>query len=431
MSNNQLRREMLVGVVFAVAVGVALLGTVAVSGFQLFRPTETWRVRLDRIGGLEEGDEVWIRGYPMGIVDEIRFSRQDYAFWLTLKMDRDAPIFEGYDIRIGEQSALGGRFLKIDPGPATEPADKQNLVGKGSEGDVMSRIADVLGKLEEPITEVSEGRGSIGKLIFEDELYRDLREATSSLRTVADRLEKGEGSVGRLLTRDEFYDDLKAASGSVRTVAERLEQGRGTAGKILADDKLYRDLEQLVGSLNVVAARLEEKQGTAGKLIGDDTLHNDLAELIRRLKDGKGAIARLLRDDSGAIVDDLRASTTHLRSVARKLDEGSGTLGALINERGLYENADAAVADVRDGKGTLGRLFTDDSLYNNANEAAENLKAAATKAHTGDGTLARLLNDPEVYQKVKQLLGRAIASIENARDSAPLSAITSFLTGPF
>ncbi|MFW6157875.1 MAG: MlaD family protein, partial [Planctomycetota bacterium] len=138
MRDRQLRHEMLVGVVFAVAVGIALFGTVAASGFRFFRPTETWRVRLDRIGGLQEGDEVWIRGYPMGVVDEIRFSREDYAFWLTLKMDRGAPIFEGYDIQVGEQSALGGRFLKIEPGPPTKPADKQNLVGRGSEGDVMS-----------------------------------------------------------------------------------------------------------------------------------------------------------------------------------------------------------------------------------------------------------------------------------------------------
>lgn len=404
MKEHYRKKEALVGFVFIAAIALTLFATVVIGDLALFRPTETWKVQLDELSGLTRGDEVRVRGYQMGTVHNIRFDREEHTFRLTLRMDIDTPIYEDYRIQVADRSALGDRVLSIEPGTPTRPADKENLVGSPEPAGVMNQIEGAIAKLQDPIEQIREGRGDIGRLIYEDHVYRNLQETTAALKVITERLEKGEGAVGKILTEETVYDDL----------------------------------EEMVATLKRTVSRLEDQQGTLGKLLTDDTLHRDLAELLRRFREGEGALAMLLHEDSSDIVDEIRATATHFRSIAQKVDEGTGTVGMLVNDDALYRNVNITLADARnavqgiqDGKGTLGLLLTDEKLYHSASEAAENLRIAATKAHTGDGTLPLLLNDPKIHDQIQRLLGRAIASVENARDSAPISAITSFLTGPF
>jgi len=412
-----MKREMLVGIVFMVAVGLALFGTIAVSGLELFAPKSTWYVELDDLGGLQAGDEVWVLGSRMGVVSRVRFDQENHKFRLSLKMDPKAPIYENYRITIGERSALGGKYLRVQPGDPGRAADIEHLVGDPGTGDVMSQMSGLINKLDKPATAISEGTGTLGKVILRDDLYDDAKE---------------------------FLADLKETS----------------------------------ASLKVVTRRIEDKEGTVGKLIGDDDVHALVKDHLENLKTGDSAIAKLMRDESGKMVDDLRETSANLKSISEKLDRGSGTFAMLLNKHDIYDNTTTAVStatdtmhdvrgvvqdvrsgkgiagmliadeqartnvtdtfdnmrqvtqNARDGKGSLGKLLTDEELYDNFSAAAKNVNTATEKIHKGDGTVAKLLNDAEIYDRVKKLLTRAIDAVENARDSAPVTAIMGLLT-PF
>lgn len=369
-----MRKEMLVGAVFMVALCLAAFGTIAVSGLDLFSPKTTWLVELRELSGLQAGDDVRILGHRMGEVRKIKFIKSDEVgpiFRLKLVMDVEAPIYEDYRITVRDTSALGGKFLAIDPGkPGKTSPDLKNLQGDPASSDIMSGIADIIDELKEAVKAITEAKGTLGKIVMEDDLYEDIREISGSLKTIAARIETGQGTIGRLINEDEVYVQLK--------------------------------------------------------------------EVATKLNSGKGALAKLMNDESGAIVDDLRAAAASMRSIAAKMDEGSGTIGKLVNDGRLYDNANLALAsasdimqNASDGKGTLGKLVTDDELYNNANAFAKHASDATAKIANGEGTIGKLVNDPELYEQVKRLLARAIDTIENARDSAPVSAITSFIFGPF
>jgi phospholipid/cholesterol/gamma-HCH transport system substrate-binding protein len=85
------------------------------------------------------------------------------------------------------------------------------------------------------------------------------------------------------------------------------------------------DLKEAAGALKRSAARLESKEGLIGKLLNDEEYSNRVA-------------ARL---DETAL---------HVASIARKLDTGQGTLGALISDRTLYDSAEDVIAGVNDSK---------------------------------------------------------------------------------
>ena len=368
-----MKKEMLVGAVFMLALCLTAFGTIAVSGLDLFSPKVSWNVRLTHLAGLQAGDDVRVLGHRMGVVRKITFVEGQTLFKLRLVMDAETPIYSGYKITVNDASALGGKYLSIDPGKRGAPGpmpDVNNLSGRRAPVDIMSGIAEIVRELKEGVAAITQAKGTLGKIVMHDDLYTDIKELSGSLKTISARIEKGQGTVGRLINEDDVYVQLKA-------IAEKLNSGNG-------------------------------------------------------------ALAKLMNDESGVIVDDLRSAAASIKSIAAKIDDGNGTIGKLVNDGKLYDNADLAFArasdimqNVSDGKGTLGKLLTNGELYDNANAFARNASEATERVVDGKGTLGKLVNDPELYEKAKKLLGRAIDTIENARDSAPVSAVTSFIFGPF
>jgi|GEM_PF-5847736 len=332
-----MKKELLVGLVFLLAVALALFGTIVVSGLDIFTEKVTWYVTMKDVSGLKAGDDVRVLGYRMGLVHRVRYNPDESLYRISLRMSSDARIYADHHILVREASALGGRFLDIDPGSREKgPANVQDLKGEPSTANVVVAMTNVLDELKKTVSSINSGHGTLGKVIMQDDLYRDMRDAASSLKTVAERLESGQGAIGRLITEDEVYVQLK--------------------------------------------------------------------EVMDKLNNGHGALARLMQDDSGSIVEDLRSAAANVRSITAKADEGNGTVGRLIN---------------------------DATLYDNFNEFAKHASSVSAKVDEGGGTLGLLVNDPTIYDQVKKLLANAIDSIENARDSAPVSAVTSFIFGPF
>jgi len=366
-----MKKEMVVGAVFMLALCLTAFGTIAVSGLDLFSAKVTWEVDMTHLSGLQAGDDVRVLGYRMGVVRKIKFNRERAVFKLKLVMDAETPLYTGYKITVRDSSALGGKYLSVDPGkPGTGLPDVGNLTGERAPVDIMGGIADIIGELKEAVKAVTESKGTLGKIVMQDDLYDDIKEMSASLKTISARIEKGQGTIGRLINEDEVYVQLR--------------------------------------------------------------------EVAEKLNSGNGALAKLMKDESGVIIDDLRSAAASIKSIAAKIDEGGGTIGKLVNDGKLYDNANLALGKASDimqgaseGKGTIGKLLTDDELYNNANAFARNASEATARVVDGKGTIGKLVNDPELYENVKKLLARAIDTIENARDSAPVSAVTSFIFGPF
>jgi phospholipid/cholesterol/gamma-HCH transport system substrate-binding protein len=79
-------------------------------------------------------------------------------------------------------------------------------------------------------------------------------QAAQSFALVGKELSEGNGTLGRLLTDEElandFLDNLAALTKTLRSVADKLDKGEGTAGKMLNDPQLWKDLEHVVRGVN-------------------------------------------------------------------------------------------------------------------------------------------------------------------------------------
>jgi phospholipid/cholesterol/gamma-HCH transport system substrate-binding protein len=168
----------------------------------------------------------------------------------------------------------------------------------------------------------------------------------------------------------------------------------------------------------------------------------DVAESVSELTDRVGADAERLLASLADVVEENRTAlgeaTRSFASITGKIDQGTGTLGLLVNDPTLYDRATTAVQDVgrvtaslADGRGTLGKLITeDDGLYEQMRETVDDLQATAENAQeitaglrAGEGTLGRALTDESLYAEAQDTVRGANRAFQAVEDQAPLSVL--------
>ncbi len=82
------------------------------------------------------------------------------------------------------------------------------------------------------------------------------------------------------------------------------------------------------------------------------------------------------------------------------------------------------VADVNAGRGTIGKLIKDEQIYNDAraaiarfNTTAERIDNVVSAAQRGEGTFGKLLTDDALYSNVNQLSSEGVKLIYDFRQN--------------
>ncbi|HOJ12980.1 MAG TPA: MlaD family protein [Deltaproteobacteria bacterium] len=74
------------------------------------------------------------------------------------------------------------------------------------------------------LLEKMNGDSSLGLLLSDTSLYEDLSKTAENLRTITDAMASGKGTIGRLMTDDEIYDEMKDALASANKAMKGIEE---------------------------------------------------------------------------------------------------------------------------------------------------------------------------------------------------------------
>lgn len=159
--------------------------------------------------------------------------------------------------------ALAGKGSNVVGNLDRLTADLGTVVSENRENlrDSIANLRDGTAKLSKALEEAgglfADARspdGTLGRLLKDDTLYRDLDDAVSGLKTVVGRLEKGEGTLGKLVNDDALYTGLQGSVENLRTITDKINQGQGTLGKLVNDKSVHENLNStLTGITDYVA----------------------------------------------------------------------------------------------------------------------------------------------------------------------------------
>ena len=330
--------EIVTGAFVAAVIALLAFFTIVISGVDLLRGSHhaVRRARFDHVDALKPQDPVLVRGMKVGAVQHLALS--DNAVVVTFTVDADVPLQADASVTVIPTSLLGGSALDVVQGVSPTPLAPDAVLPGAPHIDVMRELGALVTELREAVDP--------GDL---RELLANLRQSSGDLTVITGRLAKGEGLLGKLLDpQDTTYADLRAIAANLRQTTDRLNQGQGLLGRLLQeDDSTYADLKATVANLRAATAALNDPKTPLGRLLSADSpLVTDLERATAALNDPKTPLGRLLAPGS-TLIADLETTAANLKTITAKLQTDQGTLGRLINDPALANEAEGAVKDVR------------------------------------------------------------------------------------
>lgn len=252
--------------------------TIVLSRENIFTRTYRLEVLFDNVKGLREGDNAFVRGVDVGKIRSLQIKNDGVHVHVTLQ--QPVTLREDYKIEILPSSVLGGRYLNIYEGSEGLPLLAKGVVIKGippvdlideatkttrlikealEEGGVLENLKGTMAQFKEITAKLSAGEGTLGKLLTDDKMYKDLEEIAANLKDVSQRVGQGKGTIGKLLSDDDhLYQDLSDAAAAIKKITENISGGKGTLGRLAEDDELYEQAKLLLQEIRAAVDDLRE-----------------------------------------------------------------------------------------------------------------------------------------------------------------------------
>lgn len=376
--------------------GLAILAFLVLNSSGEFNPFEKkmrLKARFAGADGLRDGNEVQLAGVRIGKVEKVVLlppdSPEEFKVEAILAVDNTLdgkPISER--IRTDSVAQLvatsilaNDKTINITLGTPNGTAVTENSVLSSTEAVSINKLTETGNKLltqidrlavpaNEILSKANQGEGTLGQLVNNDQLYKNLDSAVAEtrltvvkLQTTLDKVNKGEGSAGKLLNDPQLYNSLNRTVTELEGISKNLRSGRGTAGKLLTDEELYNDTRAAIQELRDSVRSLQPA-------------FNNLNLITTDLSEGKGTAGKLLKDE--ALYNDARETLVKFNSTAEKLDR--------------------LIGDAQSGKGTIGKLITDETLYNNINQTASNVNQLSSE---GTKLLYDFRQNPKKFLRIR------------------------------
>jgi phospholipid/cholesterol/gamma-HCH transport system substrate-binding protein len=400
--------DVILGLIFfGSLIGLGIV-TIVLSDFAIGVERHEVVMYSENVEFLRRGDPVLIHGMASGKVGEITRLFEplpDYPggngtlpkctvkLVCILDVDPRRYLHTDHRIIIEDRGVLGGKLIRIETGQEAEfILPDQPLIAIASPSVIQA----------------------VSSLIDENRVT--IKQTINDIGLIAERASSGEGPLGKLLSDDALGQNIEDLITNLNDFATKLARDDHAISRLLANDDVYVKVDSFLNDLNEVSAKIASGEGTMGRLIMEEGTHDDVRALLNDISQG---------------VSDATASLADLRA-------GEGTIGKLLTDDSLHIQATEFMddlaslsADLRSGRGTLGKLFNEDELHDNANTMITSITDTVTELREGDGLLARLIDDKELADTLESILNQVLGAIEDARETAPVQSLGSFLFGTF
>src|SRR6266699_2129533 len=261
--------ELRVGLFVMVGLSVLAAGIFYVTGQGILGPKYRLKTYLPEVSWLAKGATVRVDGVEVGNVESITFLRRtpgramerNKNIEVVMRVDRkfQGDILTDSIASLRTEGLLGNRYVTISRGITGTPIPDSGVIPGTEEkamSEVVERSAEVLGNLSalstdvrELVAGVQEGRGSLGKMLTDDQAYNHLNGLLAKGDAMMTGIRDGQGTLGKLVASDDLYAKVDKGMDDVNVMLADTRAGKGTLGKLLYDHLagLTGDMRLLIG----------------------------------------------------------------------------------------------------------------------------------------------------------------------------------------
>ena len=298
--------ETRLGLFVALAVLAAAVIVEMVGGIDEFRRGKHVNALFENIQDLKVGDRVKMAGVEVGRVQDIQLTNNKVL--VMMKVRPNAQVKTDSIATIKFTGLLGQNFVSVGFGTPQGEAMKDNqFIASEEQAD--------LGAMMQKLDKVAEGVENVTKSFtgFKiDTLVGPLRDFISANKDpltvtisnmqaisydISSQVSQGKGTLGKLIKDESLYNtalatvsnlqdtatEIKVTVAEARKVVDKVNSGQGTVGLLMNDDQLYRETTESMTNLKEILQKMNKGQGTVGKLINDQEFYRNAKLTLQKL----------------------------------------------------------------------------------------------------------------------------------------------------
>lgn len=264
------------------------------SGFGSYVPYQTI---IDDASGIIEKTPIKVAGINAGRIKQIRL--QGNKALIDFEMLEDIKMTPNSRLQVKSVGFLGDKYLDIDLGEPTpkrleegalvpaEVAGGLDSIGKDA-GAMIKEIkevavlikeslkdADGSNRLEKITSNIKDLTASLKRIVEKnegniDEIVANIKDVTQQLQFETDRMQK-DSLMADLTKIGPILDKADRAVGDLKDIISDVKDGKGTVGKLLRDDAVVDQVSQTLSSVNRLVNRINNIEADIGMSTGANT----------------------------------------------------------------------------------------------------------------------------------------------------------------
>ncbi|MBL7836482.1 MAG: MCE family protein [Bacteroidetes bacterium] len=279
--------ETKVGALAAISITFLVLGYNYLAGRgSLFSKKYTLNVTMDDVTDINTSTRVLYNGYQVGNVTDIEMGQPQGKFNVYFVINEDIYIPKGSSIKISS-ALLGGKALNLILSKDTNKAINGQTLAFINDTTILQSVSNVLKPLNTKINSIV---FSLDSLLSNGELNQSIRNLNSSLKSFT----KTSDNASKML--EDNLPKITAIMSHVESITNNLKNNNEKINLIIANLKTTSD--------NFAALKLKETVDKANVMLGE------------------------------------------VGSIMEKINKGEGSLGLLVNDKGLYTNLNSTAAEL-------------------------------------------------------------------------------------
>ena len=257
----------------------------------------TYKTILKDASGIFEKTPIKVAGINAGKIKSIELENSQAL--IIFEIQEEIKVTPSAKLKIKSVGLLGDKFIDMDLGGQTGERlpEGSKIVTEGGEGldSLASDASAVLKEVKEIIVTVKESlRDDQGKNLIKEivanindmsaslkrittgnedqinKIIQDIEAVSSQLAHETDRYQK-DSLMGDLAKLGPILDKVDVAVSDLKTIVADVKDGKGTVGKLLRDDAVVDQVSQTLSSVNRLVNRINNIEADIGISTGANT----------------------------------------------------------------------------------------------------------------------------------------------------------------
>ncbi len=287
--------EIKVGAISIAGILLLVLGITFGKSLSFSNPENVLKFRFPESNGLQSGEPVVVNGVDRGRV--IKVFNSENAVTVEAELNDISDIYDDASAKITILEITGGKKIEIHPGNSGNPIQKDQFIKGTTPPDIAGLVA-VVGELSTEganiIKRIDTLTLYVNSFLSDGEFLEDIKQTMSNARYVSDdiryftdnNLDKLSASVDNLYSLSvELQEALDNDSLNIRTIMNDIDVVLDNTKQLTSDAKnTFKNADELILNINDISRSVKDGNGAVSKLIYDEKFAAELDSVMVNLE---------------------------------------------------------------------------------------------------------------------------------------------------